>query len=71
MFEEQYWADAQLSVKQVVFNFLLVSLKDYSNYLTQDEEMFDFSAFLKGKSEFVKQLLNTQAFYQFIESKDK
>jgi hypothetical protein len=63
VFEEQYWADAQLSVKQVFFNFLLVTLHDYSKYLTNDEDLFDFTGFLSGKSEFTKQLLNTQAFY--------
>ena len=29
VFEEQYWADAQLTVKQLFFNFLIATLNNY------------------------------------------
>ena len=38
-FDEQYWADAQLSVKQLFFNFLLMAVNNYIQfYRTNDEQ---------------------------------
>jgi len=31
-FNEQYWADAELSVKQLFFNFLLMTVNNYIGY---------------------------------------
>ena len=33
IYEEQYWADAQLSVKQLFFNFYLQTLGNYSQFM--------------------------------------
>lgn len=37
-FDEYYWADAQLSVKQLFFNFLLETVGNYVQYYRTNEE---------------------------------
>jgi hypothetical protein len=57
-YELQYWADAQLSVKQLFFNFLLQTLGDYTPFLRMidpkrnknmlsSSDFFDFEGFLE------------------------
>ena len=63
-FEEQYWADAQLSVKQLFFNFLLVTVNNYIQFYKTDveqeeanaaflssEDFFDFDKYLEWQEE--------------------
>jgi hypothetical protein len=51
--EETYWADAQLTVKQLFFNFLLQSIDDYRKFVNIDNldgnshDIFDFDGYLK------------------------
>jgi hypothetical protein len=50
--EETYWADAQLTVKQLFFNFLLQSIDNYKRFVNRDNlggtasEIFDFDGYL-------------------------
>ena len=37
-FDEQYWADAQLSVKQLFFNFLLLTVNNYIRFYRTNQE---------------------------------
>ena len=75
----------ELTVKQLFYNFLLSCLNDYTRFLAPPQakqspcfDVFDFDGYLKWQEElhpftnidFIKQLVHTQAFNQFIESSD-
>lgn len=48
-FDEQYWADAELSVKQLFFNFLLMTVNNYKQfYVIADEAEIDKTGPLAG-----------------------
>ena len=59
IYEEQYWADAQLSVKQLFFNFYLQTLGKYSHFMKRvpadklllgQDDFFDFDGYLEWQS---------------------
>jgi len=77
--EEQYWADAQLSVKQLFFNFLLCTVGNFTPYrkpidvdpespnykrLTSSD-FFDFDAYLKMQKD--KSMQDKDSNYEFVQ----
>ena len=79
-FEEQYWADAQLSVKQLFFNFLLVTINNYirfykvpedtvadgtaANAFLTSDDYFDFERYLRWQEE--RSIKNKDTNIEFI-----
>jgi len=72
----QYWADAQLSVKQLFFNFLLQTLGDYTPFIRiidpnrnknmlSSSDFFDFDGFLEWHRQ--RSLQNNDTNFEFIE----